>query len=145
MSEKDPGWKDLKIKTAEKNALRIKGLPVGRKQSKLPVIQGGMGVGISLSGLAGGDSRGFCTVGGHHPDRGSQGCMGGSEGIPGPGGQGRTGRGGTLDAYGNAAVRQITNQARGHPCPPVDDIFKYGGVKNGFRIKQRARNGENSV
>lgn len=30
-----------------------KGLPVGRKQSKLPVIQGGMGVGISLSGLAG--------------------------------------------------------------------------------------------
>ena len=53
MSEKDPGWKDLKIKTAEKNALRIKGLPVGRKQSKLPVIQGGMGVGISLSGLAG--------------------------------------------------------------------------------------------
>ena len=53
MGEKDPGWKDLKIKTAEKNALRIKGLPVGRKQSKLPVIQGGMGVGISLSGLAG--------------------------------------------------------------------------------------------
>ncbi len=33
--------------------MTIKGLHIGEKISKLPIIQGGMGVGVSLSGLAG--------------------------------------------------------------------------------------------
>ena len=31
---------------------------IGKKRLKKPLIQGGMGIGVSLSGLAGGEGRG---------------------------------------------------------------------------------------
>ena len=37
--------------------MNIKPLQIGNKQAALPLIQGGMGVGVSLSGLAGAVAR----------------------------------------------------------------------------------------